>query len=173
MKKTDFAKYANIGLLVAGVVAFTAPSAEAVSDTINTNVQISPAIAITGVDSLVFGTFSAPTSGLATWTVAATDNTMTEDVTTDSVDFITDDHSRGTFDVTGANAASYTISTSVSSAFSGTGVTLTAINTFPTTPGTLSGSGAQTVQVGGTVTIAVGAASGLRNGSIEMTVNYE
>ena len=88
----------------------------------------------------------------------------------------------GAFDVSGSNDVSYTITVPANGTVTltdtgGNGGTAMAVNDFttdqPSGVGTLSGTGAQTIAIGATLTVGINQAESTYAGTYDITVNYQ
>ena len=61
--KTDFAKYAIVGLLVAGLMALTAPTAQAASGGVGASVTVAAAVFVQSDAPMAWGTLAKPDAG--------------------------------------------------------------------------------------------------------------
>ena len=170
MKKTYLAKLAIVSFTVVAAFAFMGTGAQAETGTIAATVSIAIPITIAGDSDLVFGVFTAPSSGSETWTIGAATGDITTG-TSDGVDLFTDDHSRGLFTISGENDAAVTYSVAKTSDFTDAGLSLTTVS-WTSTLTNLSSSGDLVVGVGGTVTIQSTAGSGGDTAEITLTANY-
>ena len=175
--KKNLTAFVIVGLLLAGVAAFVLPtSIEADTGTIQANVTVAEAIAVAGVDALVFGLLSAPSTGSDTWTVNATNGPLVQGGATSSVDLDLVDHSRGSFTIgaVGAASESVTYSVAVTTDFGDGSLSLGALQMDPPSPSLLDAITEDlTVLIGGTLTISAGAAPGLHSDAvITMTADY-
>ena len=171
MKKTYLAKLAIVSFTVVAAFAFIGTSAQAqATGTVASTVSIATPIVITGDSALIFGVFTAPSSGNDAWTISATSGALSFSGT-DGVDLFTDDHFRGGFTIDGENDATVSYSVAITNNFGDAGTTLSALTLNPTSTTALNSSGVLKVGVGGTVTLAFDAATG-SDALITMSANY-
>ena len=170
MKKTYLAKLAIVSFTVVAAFAFMGTAAQAAEGTVASTVSIAIPVVVTGDSDLVFGVFTAPSTGTQTWTIAASDGALTTGGG-DGVDLFNDDHGAGGFTIDGENDAVITYSVDITTNFGGTGTTLSALTLNPTSTTALNSSGELVVGVGGTVTLTDLAATGSA-ALITMTANY-
>lgn len=179
MKKPSFVKYGAVVLLVAGLVAFAAPSAwgqnaDTTGTTANANIIAGISLFNTEGQGLVFGdlTVSATLSGTAT--VDPADNRTV----TGGVSEAGGTPAAAAFNVTGETSHSYTITLP-----SNTDVKLTgvgddmAVTNFTSSSGlshTLSGGtpGTDAFTVGATLAVSAGQAPDLYTGTFDVIVSY-
>lgn len=176
MKKPSIAKYAVVLVLMAGLVAFTAPSAKAQSNTttIDAVVTIAQAIGITGGATLDFATVSAPVSGGPGTILVTTGGSFTAG---GGSLVISGTPVAGRFDVTGVGNATYSITGPiVEDNFTATGLSLGTLTRNPSMTGALTGGGTESIDIGGTLSITTFATAGVNGGGnpakIRLTVNY-
>lgn len=174
MKKTYLAKIAIVSLTMALAFAFTGTPAQAAEATINATMSIATPIAISADSSLVFGTFTAPSSGSPTqkWRVHSVTGDLSVVVAGDGLDLFADDQSRGVFTVVGEPFAAVSYSSVSISNFSDASVRLGGVTFDPQTSIGLDGSGNLTVGVGGVLELDFGAASATHTATITLEVNY-
>ncbi len=181
MKKPNFLGYAVAALLVAGLVAFTAPSAKAqVSATSNARVEISTPISIAKDTDMDFGTLSAPTGSAAAKWILTPSGGLSEIAGTNSVDLFTLDHHESKFTATGESGAAYDIAASVTTNFGATASGSLSLDELTTDPPIGSGTGllssTQVIKVGGRLLIDPFTTKGTNGGGtpaeITVTVNY-
>ena len=146
---------------------------EAAEATANATAEVMTPIAISKTADLRFGKFSALTGGTVVIATAGT-RSATGAVVLSS----TNAGGAASFNVTGDNDATYaiTLPSSAVTITHGTDTTKTmSVGTFTSNPsgtGTLSAAGAQTVNVGGTLTVASAQASGSYTGTFTVGVEY-
>ena len=173
MKKTYLAKLAIVSFTVVAAFALMGTPAQAAEATINATMSIATPIAISADSSLVFGTFTAPSSGSPTqkWRVDAVTSALTVVVAGDGLDLFADDQHRGTYTVTGEPDAAITYTFSISN-FPDAFVRLGGIIPDPQTSIGLDGTGNLTVGLGGVLELNFGAASATHIATITLEVNY-
>ena len=176
MKKQKFLQYVSHAALAAVLVS-SAGGASAVTATASATVIVP--IAITKGADLSFGKF-APGAG-GTITVNTSGVRSVSGVILSSVG---SSPSAARFDVTGDNNATYAITltpptdlisgsdTMAFTGFSEVGSAPTGITSGNAATGTLSGAGAQSIYIGGTLTVASNQATGSYSGTITCTVEY-
>ncbi len=167
----------KISLILVAMVAFGATSfAQQTSVAhVATNARIITPINIVGVDALEFGDIAvdATNGGTVTISTAGVAST-TGDVTLPNSGAT---RSQATFTVTGEANQTYSITLTNATVVITDGTHNMNVSTFvtdPTPTGTLNGSGTQTLNVGGTLTVAAGQASGTYTNAtdLEVTVQY-
>ncbi len=171
MKKTYLTKLAIVCFTVVVAFAFMGTGVQAATGSVASTVSIAVPITIVGDSDLVFGTFTAPSTGTHSWTVSAFNGFITDGAEQNSVDLFSGDNSRGVFTISGANNATVTYSVAITNDFGDTGTTLSALTVSPASTQSLGGSGDLTVGVGGTVSLTDAAANG-SDALITMTANY-
>ena len=173
MKKTYLAKLAIVSFPVVAAFALMGTPAQAAEATINATMSIATPLAISSDSSLVFGTFTAPSSGSPTqkWRVDAVSSALTVVVAGDGLDLFADDQHRGTYTVTGEPDAAITYTFSISD-FPDAFVRLGGIIPDPQTSIGLDGTGNLTVGLGGVLEISFGAGTGAHTATITLEVNY-
>ena len=154
-----------------------APGTFAAQDTATTSATVVTPITITQATNLNFAEFAAHTGNPGTVTIS------TGGVASASEAVLTDDSSASaaSFDVAGQASASYSITITDDELTHTDGTTTMTLTTThdldastedsPAT-GTLDGSGAQTIYVGGTLSVAAAQLSGSYSGTITATVEY-
>ncbi|MEJ2107045.1 MAG: DUF4402 domain-containing protein [Acidiferrobacteraceae bacterium] len=172
-----------VGLLAAVGPLAWANSALAANATGTVTARLYSAITISKTTDLDFGVMSDGGAG-GSMTVNG-DNTTTAGGATTSTGGTP---AAAEFAVGGANNAAYLVDTTASSANLTSGANTMAItytaysfnddNTYATayaagTPPSLSGTGADTLRVGGTVTVGAGQATGTYTGTVSVTVTYQ
>lgn len=165
-----------LGVLVAGMAASSASqAADATATASGTVVQ---PIAITAAENLNFGSFAPGAGGTITVSTSGA-RTATGAIAVGT------DAAAARFDITGTASATYSIThggTALLTNTTGAGETM-ALAKFSdltggnatsgnVTSGTLDALGAQSVFVGGTLTVAANQAPGLYTGSVIATVEY-
>jgi hypothetical protein len=153
-----------LGASALGVNAYAATATGTATATV-----IAP-IGITADVDLAFGKFAAGTGGTVVMDPAGA-RTATGGVVLSTVV----PGAAASFSVTGDNNATYAITLPGIATTITSGVNNMSVGTFTSTPsatGTLSGLGAQTVTVGGTLTVATGQVAGAYTGSFDVTVEY-
>lgn len=167
------------GTLVAALLlgSAVAPTGFAATDTATTTGTVVTPITIAMATNLNFGEFAAHTANPGTVTIStAGAASATEAVLTNSASAVA-----ASFSVAGQANASYSISITDNDLTHTDGVTTMALATKhdvdATTAdspasGTLDGTGAQTIYVGGTLTVAAAQAAGTYSGTITATVEY-
>jgi len=162
MKKKHLTAFVFASVLMAGALAFMLTSTPQAADgTIQANVSVATVVTVTGVDALVFGLISAPSTGTEAWTVNAANGPLVKSGASSSADLDLADHSRGSFTVSGDALASVAYSCAVTTNFSDANLSLLSCSVSPASPTALSGTGALTVLIGGQLQIGFGAAPGL------------
>lgn len=147
-------------------------SVNAASETANATATVVAPIAITKSADLVFGKFSAGTGGTVVMSTAG-GRTATGGV----VLLTGTGGNAASFSVTGDANATYaiTLPTSAATITRSAGTETMSVDTFtsnPATTGTLSASGAQTVTVGATLTVASAQVQGSYTGTFSVAVEY-
>ena len=166
----------KISLILVAMVAFGATSFAQQTATahVSTNARIITPIDITGVDALEFGDVAVGSTGgtvvISTAGIAST----TGDITLPNTGAT---RSQATFTVTGEANQTYSITLTNATVVITDGTNNMNVSTFvtdPTPTGTLNGSGTQTLNVGGTLTVAGGQAPGTYTNAtdLEVTVEY-
>lgn len=144
-------------------------NAYAASATGNATATVIAPIAIANTADLAFGKFAASTGGTVVMDPAGA-RTATGAVVLSTVT----PGGAASFDVTGDNNATYAITLPGTASIT-SGVNTMSVGTFTSTPsatGTLSAAGAQTVTVGGTLTVASAQVAGAYTGTFSVTVEY-
>lgn len=144
-------------------------NAYAAAITGNATATVIAPIAIANTADLAFGKFAASTGGTVVMSPAS-GRTRTGAVVLSTVT----PGAAASFNVTGDNNATYAITLPASATIT-SGVNNMTVGTFTSTPsatGTLSGAGAQTVTVGGTLTVASAQVAGAYTGTFSVTVEY-
>ena len=171
-------KLVKISLVLVAMIAFGATSFAQQQATahVSTDARIIAPITITGTQSLEFGDIAVGTSG-GTATVA-TDGTTgtTGDVSLPTAGGGASRHN-AIFTVGGLANATYSITLTNSSITLTSGANNMSVGTFvtdPTPTGTLDASGAQVINVGGTITVSGSQAEGTYTNAqdLEITVAY-
>ena len=165
----------SLAILFSANQAFAANTASGTS-----NVKIVTPISISAVLSLEFGSVAVGTGTPAssgTVAIAAATGVATAGGTNVPrlITAGTATRRAGTFNVTGENNATYSITLPASAVNLTSGANTISIGTFtssPTPTGTLSAAGAQTLSVGATLTVASAQAAGAYTGTYSVTVNY-
>ena len=144
----------------------------AASATGNATATVIAPIAISNTADLAFGKFAASTGGTVVMDPAGA-RTATGAVVLSTVA----PGAAASFNVTGDANATYAITLPASASISDGATTpnTMTVGTFTSTPsatGTLSAAGAQTVTVGGTLTVASAQAGGAYTGTFSVTVEY-
>ena len=164
----------KISLILVAMVAYSATSfGQGATDHVSTNAKIITPITITGDKALEFGD------------VAVNANAGTVVITTAGVASRTGGvslpnsgatRSQATFDVTGENSQTYAITVVNSSVDITDGTNTMTVNnivTDPTPTGTLSGTGTQTINVGGTLNVAGGQAPGTYTNTTDLEIHVD
>ena len=172
MKKTCFAKLAIVCFTV--VAAFTFIGTPAQAADIDATATIATPIIVSGDSNLVFGVFTAPSSGSPTqkWRLDPVTSALTVEVAGDGLDLFADDQHRGTFTVTGENNANFTYSSVSISNFPDAFVRLGGITFDPQSSIGLDGTGNLTVGLGGVLELDFGAATTTHTATITLEVSY-
>lgn len=126
-------------------------------------------IAISNTQALAFGKFAAGSGGSVTVTPGGA-----RSASGGVVLLASGGGTAAQFSVTGDANATYTITLPDAVTLASGGNSM-AVNTFvssPANPGTLSGSGTQTLNVGATLTVGANQPAGDYTGSFAVTVNY-
>lgn len=161
-------KLALVSAFAIGGVA-VGVNGHAASATGNATATVIAPIAIANTADLAFGKFAASTGGTVVMSPAGT-RTATGAVVLSTVTPGT----AASFNVTGDNNATYAITLPGTASIT-SGVNTMSVGTFTSTPsatGTLSAAGAQTVTVGGTLTVASAQVAGAYTGTFSVTVEY-
>lgn len=177
MKSDKFATFSRRALsaalasaLVLGGAGFGV-NAYAASATGNATATVIAPIAISNTADLAFGKFAASTGGTVVMSPAS-GRTATSAVVLSTVT----PGAAASFNVTGDNNATYAITLPGTATITHTNTIDTmSVGTFTSTPsatGTLSGAGAETVAVGGTLTVASAQLAGAYTGTFSVTVEY-
>lgn len=171
-------KQSTLRVALAAALAVVTLSSQAVEGTATATGTVIAPIAISTATNLNFGNFARGAGGSIT---IATDGTPTS---TGIVRSTTVTPTAAKFDVTGDANATYAIT------YTGTSTTLSdgATNTMAMTyhsdltaggatsgtvaSGTLSGAGAQSIYVGGTLTVGATQVAGIYTGSVKVQVEY-
>jgi hypothetical protein len=164
------------GLVAIGALALGGSlygsGAYAASATANATATVVTPIAISNTADLGFGKFSAGTGGTVVISTAGSRSA------TGAVVLLTGTAgSAATFDVTGDGSATYAITLPGSDATltRASGTETMSVGTFisnPSATGTLSGGGAQTINVGGTLTVGSAQVVGSYTGTFSVSVEY-
>lgn len=165
-----------LGAISAVLVALGGLSSHAFAASVNGNAQavvIAP-LSISETQGLNFGSF-APAAGATTVVV-----TTAGAVSSAAADLIAGSGAQaGGFDVSGEAGYAFTVTMPVSATLTSgaNSMTITAWSTATGstgagTAGTLDGTGADTVQVGGTLSVGGGQAAGTYTGTYAVTVDY-
>ena len=172
MKKTYLAKLAIVSFTVVAAFAFMGTSTQAETGTVASTVSIATPITIASDSDLVFGTFTAPSTGNHTWTISATDGSLSNGGEQDSQDLFSADHKAGGFTINGENDAAITYSAIVLTDFTDAALSLTAVTVNPSAASNLNSSGDLVLGVGGTVKIGSAAPTGTAAATIQLEANY-
>lgn len=170
MNKTYLAKLAIVSFTVVAAFAFMGTRAQAETGSISSTVSIATPVTIVGDSALIFGVFTAPSTGTDNWTINASTGVLTYTGTGDGIDIFADDHHRGGFTINGEAGATVTYSVAITTNFGDANTTLSALTINPTSTSVLT-AGSLVVGVGGTVTLLTTAASGTP-AVITLTANY-
>lgn len=158
--------------LVVASSMFLVSDGTAAETTANATAEVMTPIAIANTSDLAFGKFSALTGGTV---VIATDGTRT--ATSAVVLSTTNAGGVASFNITGDNNATYAItlpSTAVNITHTDA-ITTMSVGSFVSDPsgtGLLSAIGAQTLNVGGTLTVGSAQSTGVYSGSFSVSVEY-
>jgi hypothetical protein len=172
-------KLVKISLVLVAMIAFGATSFAQQQATahVSTDARIIAPITIAGTQSLEFGDIAVGTTG-GSATVATNGSTSTTgDVSLPSAGGGASRHN-AIFTVGGLANATYTITlTNATITLSDGGANTMSVGTFvtdPTPTGTLDGTGAQVINVGGTITVSGSQAVGTYTNAqdLEITVAY-
>ena len=178
MKKTNFSKYAILGLLLAGMAALTALTVKAQQALVSADITIGQTLTAETVAPLLFGNFSAPTLGPVEVTVApfgALTITPPGDLLQlGGPPFPTG----GEVLVLGPAFPSYSIQTSVDTDFSAANLSIQDVVTNPPAgagTGFLDPGGVSTIFIGATAVVSPGVGTGPNGGggpaSITIDIN--
>jgi hypothetical protein len=158
-----------VGLALTTLSAIAGAQVSNTSGTASVNVQ--PMITLALVQSPSWGRVVCPPSGTATYTLDYAAGGVT---VTSGDGYAFNDGQNGQYTVTGADSAPVSFSVGIG-AFSGSGITVTSaiINGNTTSgTGTLSGSGALTLLIGGVITVASNATVTTQTATVTVTVDY-
>lgn len=175
--KSNF-KQASLRAVLAVALAAAAVSSYAVEGVAGATATVIAPIAITNAVDLDFGKFAPGAGGSITISTAGTPSS------TGIVRSSTVAPAAARFDVTGAANATYAITyTGTSATLSDGGTNSMAMAIFSdlnaggatsgsASSGTLSGTGTQSIYVGGTLTVGATQAAGIYSGNIKVQVEY-
>lgn len=156
-------------ILSLAVLGLTSVSAFAATGTANATATVITPITITKTADLRFGKFAASTGGTVVMSTASA-RSATGAVVLSTVDA----GGAASFSIGGDANATYAITLPSSATISSGGNDMT-VGTFTSNPsgtGTLSGAGAQTLLVGGTLTVSNAQAVGSYTGTFDVSVEY-
>ncbi len=178
MKTKHLTRLVMVSLLMAGLLTFVATSTKAITGTIGSTVNIECAVEIaSNGGSLDFGYLAAPGNGLCdVWTVSPINGVgLVHSGTGNGTDFLSGDHSAGSFTLTGSEPIIYSVA--VTTDFSDGNLTLSNLTLDPLSPQDPSPMTGDCltlpVSVGGDLQVCPGAAQGLHNDAvITITANY-
>lgn len=159
---------AVVAVASVGIIAGATHVSRAASDTANAIADIVVAIAISKTVDLDFASIVA--SGSADTVVVSPGGARTCGGTLTCTGTV----AAASFDVTGGNNLTYSISLPASTVINAGAPTMT-VDTFTSSPsptGTLSGAGTETLTVGATLQVGASQATGSYTGTFTVTVDY-
>ena len=171
-KQSFFSRQRAFGIAAAGALAigsFFGSAAQAADATSSATAKVVVPITVSNTAPLAFGSFSAGSGGTI---MIGTDGARSK--TAGVVLLNASTGAAAAFAVNGESNATYTITlpTTVQVADGGNTMSLGSFVSNPSGTGTLSGSGAQTINVGATLTVADGQTAGNYTGSFNVSVEY-